>query len=96
MLTRFALLAIVPMVLMSHPVYADISTEKSAYTPRAVGTGRSRPRRQDLASDDDTQAGTHTPIPLNNKDSRGVLYTVEVEVAGVSLPVLVCFIQTFS
>jgi hypothetical protein len=73
--------------------------EHTAPMPRAIGAGRSRPRRQDTAVDRDVksrQAGpdttssfAHTPIPLNNQASGGAIYTVDIEIAGVTLPVLV-------
>jgi len=83
------------MGLLSHFAIADLSfpltthTEKFTHKPRAFGTGRSRPRRQDVAPGLDMQAGDHTPIPLNSQASNGVLYTIDVDIAGVSLPVLV-------
>lgn len=102
MLTHLTLLVISLMALMTQHASADITLKlttrlgQSASNPRTFGTGRSRPRRQDSVFDPtsaplsrDLATTAHQPMPLNNKDSKGVLYTVDVEVAGVSLPVLV-------
>jgi hypothetical protein len=105
MLTNLQLIAISILALMDEIAKADITlkltthSEQTAPMPPTLGAGRSRPRRQDTAFDDyieSRQANSgaassmaHAPISLNNKDSRGVLYTVDIEIAGVSLPVLV-------
>jgi hypothetical protein len=105
MLTILAIVAISILTLMAEIANADITlkfttrAEQSAPMPRAIGIGGSRPRRQDLASESDIEARQadsgfassipHAPIPLNNQASQGVIYTVDIEIAGVSLPVLV-------
>lgn len=107
MLTNLPLFAISILALMGEIAKADITlkltthAEQTAPMPRTLGAGRSRPRRQDTASKSDIEARqansgatfsmAHAPISLNNQDSRGVLYTVDIEIAGVSLPVLVHF-----
>jgi hypothetical protein len=105
MLTNFPIVAISITVLMGEIANADITlklttrAEQNAPMPRAIGIGRSRPRRQNLASMSDIEARQadsglassipHALIPLNNQASQGVIYTVDIEIAGVSLPVLV-------
>jgi hypothetical protein len=107
MLTSLPLFAISILALMGEIAKADITlkltthAEQTAPMPRTLRAGRSRPRRQDTASETDIEARqansgaafsmAHAPISLNNQDSRGVLYTVDIEIAGVSLPVLVRF-----
>jgi len=106
MLTNFPTAAILVLALMSEITKADITlrltthAEQTAPMPRAFGTGRSRPRRLDTSSVNNVErrqadsgvasSVAHSPIPLNNQASRGVSYTVDIEIAGVSLPVLVC------
>jgi hypothetical protein len=105
MLTNFPVVAVSILVLMGEIANADMTlklttrAEQTAPTPRAFGIGRSRPRRQDVASENDIEARQadsgfassipHAPILLNNQASQGVIYTVDIEIAGVSLPVLV-------
>jgi hypothetical protein len=107
MLIKLPVVTISILALMGEIAKADISLKLTTHTgqttamPRALGAGRSRPRRQDTASETDIEARqansgaassmSHAPISLNNEDSRGVLYTVDIEIAGVSLPVLVRF-----
>jgi hypothetical protein len=107
MLTNLPLVAISILALMGEIAKAGITlklttlAEQTAPMPRTLGAGRSRPRRQDTASETDIEVRqansgaassmAHAPISLNNQDSRGVLYTVDIEIAGVSLPVLVRF-----
>jgi hypothetical protein len=105
MLTNLPIVTFSVFALMGEVAKADITlklTTRAEYTapmPRTLGAGRSRPRRQDTASETDIEARqahsgavssmAHAPISLNNQDSRGVLYTVDIEIAHVSLPVLV-------
>jgi len=105
MLTNLPILTISILALMGEIAKADITlklttrAEQTAPMPRNLGAGRSRPRRQDSAFDSDIesrQAGpdtvssfAHTPITLDNQASGGAIYTVDIEIAGVTLPVLV-------
>ena len=106
MLTIFPTAAILILALMGEITKAAITlkltthAEQTAPMPRACGTGRSRPRRLDTTSVNNVErrqadsgaasSFAHSPIPLNNRASQGVSYTVDIEIAGVSLPVLVC------
>jgi hypothetical protein len=105
MLTNLPIVAILILVLMGEIANADITlklttrAEQNAPMPRAIGIGRSRPRRQDTPPESHLEARQadsgfassipHASILLNNQASRGVIYTVDIEIAGVSLPVLV-------
>jgi hypothetical protein len=102
--TNLPLAALSILALMGEIAKADITlrltthAEQTAPMPRALGDGRSRPRRQDTASETDIEARqansgaassmANAPIPLGNQASGGVIYTVDIEIAGVTLPVL--------
>jgi hypothetical protein len=105
MLTNLPLVAISILALMGEIAKADITlkltthAEQTAPMPRTLGAGRSRPRRQGTTSETNIEARqansgaassmAHAPIPLNNQVSGGAIYTVNIEIAGVTLPVLV-------
>jgi hypothetical protein len=103
MLTYFPFLAFSLFVLIGQGVEAGTKRltthpEQSAPTTRAVRAGRSHPKRLDSTYNHDmnrpsrdvtAQTVAHPSLPLNNRASRGILYTVDIEIAGVSLPVLV-------
>lgn len=96
MLTHLSIVAVPLLVLLGQVVATDLTFKlhthprQSGPSPRAFGTGRSRPRRQDSAHNGvDLRSEVHPAIPLNNHDSGGVAYTIVIEVAGTSLPVLV-------
>ena len=105
MVTNLPTVAISILALMGEIAKADLTlkltthTEQTAPISRAFGAGRSRPRRQDSVVGKDIEARqantgitssmAYAPISLNNQASRGVIYTVDIVIAGVSLPVLV-------
>lgn len=92
------------LVLMAEIAQADITLKLNAHTthsdtsPRSRAIGRSRPRRQGTAADhgiEARQAGSqiaspidHAPIILNSPG--GIISTVDLQIANVTLPFLVC------